>query len=118
MKEKVILIDDSEIEVECRYLLPRKAYSIMRNLLKIEEMNPIMMEVEKDGKVEYVQSQKMKGDFSGIIELVPLCVDEIVLPCPQKELISVNSMKQLYEKYAEKAIGEVMTSVSPKYNPN
>lgn len=104
-KEKVELVDGSEVELTCRYLLPRKAYSLARQVLKITNMKET-----SDG-----QQQEMSGDFSGIVELIPMCVDEIVADCPQKDKISVKSMKQLYEKYAEKTIGEVMTSVSPKF---
>jgi len=57
------------------------------------------------------EGQEMIGDFSGVIEMIPICVDEIVADCPQKEQISIKSMKELYEKYAEKTISEVMTSI-------
>jgi len=99
MKEEVTLVDGKKAEINVRYLLPRKAYSIVRNVLQISSMN------EADGQKE------LKGDFSGIVELIPNCVDEIVADCPQKEQISISSMKKLYEKYAENTISEVMASV-------
>lgn len=103
MKEEVTLIDGQTAEITVRYLIPRKAYSIVRSVLKITNM--------KEGE----NGQEMIGDFSGIVELIPKCIDEIVSECPQKEQISVQSMKDLYEKYAEKTISEVMTSVNPDF---
>jgi hypothetical protein len=99
MKEEVELIDGSKAEVPVRHLLPRKAFSIVRQLLKITNMK------------ESENGQEMIGDFSGIIEIMPICIDNIVADCPQKEQITIKSMKELYEKYAENTIGEVMTSV-------
>lgn len=113
MKETVKLIDDSEIEIECRPLFPRKAFSLVRSLMNITHMKPISVEVEENGKRVIKESQEMYGEFSGIIELIPLAFDQIVVNCPQKDQISVESMNYLYKKYAEKTVQQVMTSVSP-----
>ena len=113
--EKIELIDGTEAEIQCTFLKPRKAYALVRQLMKVTEMTPITLEtVDKDGKKVFEKTNKMVGDFSGIIELIPLSVDEIVADCPQKNNLSVKSMKRLYEKYVEQTIQEVMTSVSPK----
>jgi hypothetical protein len=101
MKEEVELIDGSKAEVNCRYLLPRKAYQIFRSLVNIT--------------AEDFESKTAKVELSGIVELIPFCVDEVVADCPQKEKITIKSMKEIYSKYAEKTMGEVMASVDPKF---
>ena len=103
MKQEVTLVDGKKAEITVRYLLPRKAYDIVKNVLKVTNI--------KDTD----NGQELSGDFSGIVELIPKCVDEIVADCPQKEEISVKSMRDLYEDYAEKTINEVMSSVNPDF---
>ncbi len=107
-KEEVELMDGSKVEVNVRPLVPRKAFQIVQNAMKITEM-------QDAGDNE---NQVLKGDFSGIVGLIPKCFDEIVQECPQKDEISVKSMKELYDKYASKTIQEVMTSVGQGVKKN
>lgn len=100
-KEEVELIDGKTAEINVRPLIPRKAFQIVQEAMKINEMQD-----SDDG-----ENQILRGDFSGIVSLIPKAFDYIVQDCPQKEQISVKSMNDLYSKYAEKTISEVMTSV-------
>lgn len=114
-EETIKLIDDSEVIINCRFLSPRKAFSLVRKVINISEMIPASIEVTNDdGSTSYKEVQRMVGDFSGIFELMPLCIDEIISDCPQKHLISMDSMKALYAKYCERVISEVMATANPK----
>lgn len=112
--EKVKLIDGTEAEIQCKHLSPRRAFSLLKNVLKVTEMQPCSIEVTENGKTILKESQKMVGEFSGIVELVPLAIEDVVCDCPQKEMLTITEMKRLYEKYAANVIKEAMTTVSPK----
>jgi hypothetical protein len=112
--ETVKLVDGTEIQVQCRMINPRKAYALVREILKVTEMVPTVLVMENDGKKQSKEGFSMKGDFSGFAEIVPRCIDQVVLPCPQRDEISIPEMRRLYKKYAEETIKEVMADVSPK----
>jgi len=107
-KEQVKTLDGKEIEINCRILTPRKAEQILENSINISELIPTTIEVtdEKTGETKVKESQKLVGDYSGIISLKSKALDFIIEECPQKEEIDVESRNNIYEKYGKKILDQ------------
>lgn len=118
-KEKVKIIDpqtgeeDKEIEIKCRFLLPREAEKMVEEVVDITELKPVTVEV--DGKTK--ESHTLKGNFSGMIGLKRRALDKIIINCAEAKQISSEDRNEIYKKYGEKTLQQVMTDlevINPK----
>lgn len=104
MEEEVNTNSGNKIKIQCTYLSPRKARQILDKVYKIDELKPTSIEVtDENGNLVTKEAHSFKGNF-GVFMLKDYALENVIVPCPQRDEITSEEEQRIFEKYAEKTL--------------